>query len=93
MYVASKLCGFNATIIIFVFVIVIVINAGARIDHAHHENMAHRAIQETVAFEETVKEAMSLTNSQETLVVVTADHSHVMTLGGYGSWNENVLGG
>lgn len=47
---------------------------------------------ETVAMEEAVQVALNLTNQDETLVVVTADHSHVFMMGGYPSRGNSILG-
>ncbi|XP_064650751.1 alkaline phosphatase-like [Lineus longissimus] len=56
---------------------------GARIDHGHHAGKARLAIEDGVAFEEAVGEALKLTDPKDTLIVVTADHSHVFMMGGY----------
>ncbi|KAH1021324.1 hypothetical protein HUJ04_010855 [Dendroctonus ponderosae] len=56
--------------------------AGGRIDHAHHYNNAYRALDETLAMETAVLAALAMVNPTETLIVVTSDHSHVLTLGG-----------
>ena len=37
------------------------------------------AMEETLALEEAVEVAMSLTKREETLTIVTADHSHAVT--------------
>ncbi len=63
-----------------------------RIDHAHHANNAHGALTDTVAFAEAVKAAHEATNDNETLIIVTADHSHVMTIGGYVTRGNPILG-
>ncbi|CAH1127199.1 unnamed protein product [Ceutorhynchus assimilis] len=55
---------------------------GGRIDHAHHYNNAFRALDETLAMETAVLAALALVNPTETLIVVTSDHSHVLTIGG-----------
>nr|XP_022913120.1 alkaline phosphatase-like isoform X2 [Onthophagus taurus] len=55
---------------------------GGRIDHAHHYNNAYRALDETLAMETALLAAMALVNPTETLLVLTADHSHVLTMGG-----------
>ena len=47
---------------------------------------------DTLAFDEAIKKALKVTTDDETLVVVTADHSHVVTLGGYGLSTDSVLG-
>ncbi|KAI2811050.1 hypothetical protein BLOT_002220, partial [Blomia tropicalis] len=53
-----------------------------RIDHAHHNNNAYRALTDTIALDETVDRVLQLVNVSNTLVLVTADHSHVFTFGG-----------
>ena len=65
---------------------------GGRIDHAHHAGNAARALEDTVAFDDAVKAALANTDTRDTLVVVTADHSHVLTLSGYPSRNNPILG-
>lgn len=41
---------------------------------------------------EAVKRAVELTNQQDTLIVVTSDHAHTMTMSGYSERGNNVLG-
>ncbi|MBI1213001.1 MAG: alkaline phosphatase [Alphaproteobacteria bacterium] len=65
---------------------------GGRIDHAHHENKAARALADTVAFDNAVRAAMSATDPKDTLIVVTADHSHVLTISGYPDRDNPILG-
>ena len=55
---------------------------GGRIDHAHHEGNAYRALSDTVAFDDAIRAALDKVNLDDTLIVVTADHSHVFTHGG-----------
>lgn len=66
--------------------------SGGRIDHGHHNNTAKRALYETLAFEDAVKTALQMTNSSDTLIVVTADHSHVFNIGGHSYRGNNILG-
>lgn len=56
---------------------------GGRIDHGHHKNEARRAIDETVEFSKALEAALEKVDLEETLVVITADHGHVMTVAGY----------
>lgn len=56
---------------------------GGRIDHAHHKTMAHLAVSETVEFSKAIDYARKKTLERDTLIVTTADHSHVFTVGGY----------
>lgn len=68
-------------------------SAGGRIDHAHHYNNAYRALDETLALEEAVRAVMKEVDLSETLLVVTADHSHVLTLGGLATHRGNPIFG
>ncbi|MEO8672084.1 MAG: alkaline phosphatase [Tahibacter sp.] len=65
---------------------------GGRIDHAHHAGNAYRALTDTIAFADAVQAAMDLTSATDTLIVVTADHSHTMTFAGYPMRGNPILG-
>ena len=65
---------------------------GGLIDKGHHANTARSAFQETLALDEAVKAALELTDESDTLVVVTADHSHVMSFGAYIPVEASPLG-
>lgn len=65
---------------------------GGRIDHAHHDANAFRALTETIEFANAVKTAHAKTRHEDTLIVVTADHSHVMTISGYAARGHSILG-
>ncbi|VDO56698.1 unnamed protein product [Haemonchus placei] len=56
---------------------------GGLIDIAEHENFMHVAFSELYEFEEAVQVAHEITNPNETLIIVTADHGHALTLPGY----------
>ena len=47
---------------------------------------------ETVEFSAGIKEAVEATKSNETLIIATADHSHVFTIGGYSTLDNDILG-
>lgn len=67
-----------------------------RIDHACHANDAVTAIQDTIAFNDAVEEAVSFYNEhpEDTLVVVTADHeTGGLTLGFAGTGYESAFSG
>ena len=48
---------------------------GGRIDHAAHDNLAKHMFEETLAFDESVAQALTQVNLADTLVLVTADHA------------------
>ena len=65
---------------------------GGRIDHAHHDTNAYRALIDTVAMAEAVAVAADMTTPAETLILVTADHSHTLTISGYPRRGNPILG-
>lgn len=65
---------------------------GARIDHAHHDGNARRALSETIEFSDAVATAAAMTDAADTLVLVTADHSHTLTFAGYPRRGNPILG-
>ncbi|MCB5190562.1 alkaline phosphatase [Methylobacillus arboreus] len=69
----------------------LLVEAG-RIDHGHHANNAYRALTETIALSDAVKKTLEKVNLDDTLVIVTADHSHTMTIGGYPERGNPILG-
>ncbi|EDV42462.1 uncharacterized protein Dana_GF17005 [Drosophila ananassae] len=65
---------------------------GGRIDQAHHINQARMALNETIEFSKAIAAAQELTSEEDTLLVVTADHSHVFTYGGYANRGSDIFG-
>ena len=65
---------------------------GGRIDHAHHAGNAYRALVDAIALSEAVAVAVQTTDPDETLIVVTADHSHTLTISGYSARGNPILG-
>lgn len=65
---------------------------GGRIDHAHHAGNAARALADTIALSDAVRAAAAATDPRDTLILVTADHSHVMTIAGYPGRGNPILG-
>lgn len=63
-----------------------------RIDHGHHEGQAYKALTETEMLDQTVRWLSENTNPEETLIVVTADHSHTLSLAGSPTRGNNILG-
>ena len=65
---------------------------GGRIDHGHHAGNAYRALFDVLAFADAVQVAMDLTDPGNTLILVTADHSHTLTISGYPRRGNPILG-
>ena len=65
---------------------------GGRIDHANHYGNAYRALSDTVAMSDAVRAATEATSADDTLVIVTADHSHVLNFAGYPQRGNPILG-
>jgi alkaline phosphatase len=65
---------------------------GGRIDHAHHEGNAFRALTDAVELSNAVRAAVQKVNLDDTLIIVTADHSHTLIIQGYPARGNNILG-
>ncbi|WP_442872162.1 alkaline phosphatase [Colwellia sp. 20A7] len=63
-----------------------------RIDHGHHAGSASTALTDAIEFSNAVQAAIDATNDEETLIIVTADHSHVFTIAGYPKRGNPILG-
>jgi len=63
-----------------------------RIDHGHHAGSAYNALTDTIAFSNSIKAAVEASDMSETLIIVTADHSHVFTIAGYPKRGNPILG-
>ncbi|CAN5427950.1 alkaline phosphatase [soil metagenome] len=64
---------------------------GGLIDKSHHVGLIHEALNETVEFDAAIVEALAMTSPADTLILVTADHSHGLTING-GNRNSPILG-
>ena len=69
----------------------LMVEAG-RIDHAHHNGNAFRALTDAIELSNAVKTALAKVDLKETLIIVTADHSHTFTFAGYPIRGNNILG-
>lgn len=69
----------------------LIVEAG-RIDHAHHAGNAYRALTDTVALSDAVQVAVDHSSAEDTLILVTADHSHVLNFAGYSVRGNPILG-
>ena len=67
-----------------------------RIDHAHHDVWATRALSETVTLDATVEHTVNVLAEkgllEDTLIIVTADHAHTMSISGYPKRGEDIRG-
>lgn len=63
-----------------------------RIDHANHATNAYRVLHDTIAFSDAVQAAIDKVDLNDTLIVVTADHSHTLVIQGYQSREKSILG-
>lgn len=65
---------------------------GGRVDHGLHAGDAQRALGDAAALDEAVAAAVAMTDPKETLIIVTADHSHTLTISGYPQRGNPILG-
>ena len=65
---------------------------GGRIDHAHHASNPYRALSETQQFHRAVELVLKTVNLDDTLVLVTSDHSHTLSIAGYSVRGNDILG-
>lgn len=63
-----------------------------RIDHGHHAGNAYNALSDAIELSNAVQAALDVTDPSETLIIVTADHSHVFTMAGYPKRGNPILG-
>ncbi|MEQ1560869.1 MAG: alkaline phosphatase [Methyloglobulus sp.] len=67
-----------------------------RIDHGHHAGNAYRALTDAIALSDAVRKAIATLKAngelENTLIIVTADHSHTFTIAGYPQRGNNILG-
>lgn len=70
---------------------ILVVESG-RIDHGHHAGSAYSALTDAIELSNAVKAAADATSADDTLILVTADHSHVFTIAGYPKRGNPILG-
>ncbi|KAH9645138.1 hypothetical protein HF086_005683 [Spodoptera exigua] len=56
---------------------------GGNLDMAHHRGWAKIAVNEALAMEEAVQLAADMTDAEDTLLIVTSDHTHSLSINGY----------
>ncbi|XP_017150765.1 membrane-bound alkaline phosphatase [Drosophila miranda] len=65
---------------------------GGLIDYGNHYNVPVYALDETLELSNAVDEAIDITDPDETLIVVTSDHAHPLTIAGYPGRGTPILG-
>ncbi|XP_073825558.1 membrane-bound alkaline phosphatase-like [Musca autumnalis] len=65
---------------------------GGNIDTAHHANQAAMSLDETLEFEKAIQLARDMTDPKDTLIVVTSDHGHGLTISGYPGRGAPIVG-
>ena len=54
--------------------------------------MGQLALHELIALDEAIEVARKMTSQKDTLIVVTADHGHTLTMGGYSARGNPIMG-
>lgn len=58
---------------------------------AHHDNQARMSLDEAIELSKAVQLARNLTSEEDTLIVVSSDHSHVMSYNGYSARHNDIF--
>ena len=69
----------------------LMVEAG-RVDHANHAGNLARTVRDGRAFADAIALADQMTDDEDTLIVVTADHDHALQFNGYCGRGSNILG-
>ncbi|MBM4266011.1 MAG: alkaline phosphatase [Deltaproteobacteria bacterium] len=65
---------------------------GGRIDHAHHVTDARRALLDTRELAKTAGMLAERTDPEDTLLLVTSDHAHTLSISGYPARGNPIFG-
>ncbi|XP_065370144.1 membrane-bound alkaline phosphatase-like [Calliphora vicina] len=65
---------------------------GGLIDVAHHATKAAISLDETLEFDKAIELARKMTDPEDTLIVVSSDHAHPLTISGYPGRGTDILG-
>uniref|UniRef100_A0A182RLM5 Alkaline phosphatase n=1 Tax=Anopheles funestus TaxID=62324 RepID=A0A182RLM5_ANOFN len=65
---------------------------GGLIDTAHHSNRPRLSLEETNEFHKAIDLARKRTSVDDTLIVVSSDHSHTLMYNGYPTRGSDILG-
>ncbi|XP_014092646.1 membrane-bound alkaline phosphatase isoform X2 [Bactrocera oleae] len=64
---------------------------GGLIDYGNHANKPGLSLDETLEFAKAVELARNITDPADTLIVVTADHAHPLSISGYPERGNDIL--
>ncbi|XP_059617755.1 membrane-bound alkaline phosphatase-like [Phlebotomus argentipes] len=65
---------------------------GGRIDHGHHYTIPRAAIGEAIELHKAVQTAREMLSEDDSLIVVSSDHSHTMSISGYPTRGNDIFG-
>lgn len=65
---------------------------GGLIDWYHHSNQPAISLHEVLELEKTIQQTVEAVSLEDTMIVVTADHSHGFVINGYAPRNKSIFG-
>lgn len=65
---------------------------GGLVDYGNHFNVPQLGLDEVHELSKAVQTAVDMTNPDETLIVVTSDHAHPLSISGYPGRGTDILG-
>lgn len=65
---------------------------GGLVDYGNHFNRPQLGLDEVLEMAKAVQAAVDITNPEETLIVVTSDHAHPLSISGYPGRGTDILG-
>ncbi|XP_034477173.1 membrane-bound alkaline phosphatase-like [Drosophila innubila] len=65
---------------------------GGLVDYGNHFNVPQMGLDEVHELDKAVQKALDMTNPDETLIVVTSDHAHPLSISGYPGRGTDILG-
>ena len=64
----------------------------AHVDKAHNQNKARKSLEKMLRLDEAVAASVEKSDLEETLIIVTAEHSHSLTINGYPKRKTDIFG-
>ncbi|KAL7737063.1 hypothetical protein ACLKA6_005284 [Drosophila palustris] len=65
---------------------------GGLVDYGNHFNVPQLGLDEVHELSKAVQKAVDMTDPEETLIVVTSDHAHPLSISGYPGRGTDILG-